>query len=572
MRRTQYFCSTLREDPAASDVAGHLLLLRGGFIQALAYGIFSFLPIGERVKLKVEAILRAEMEALGAQEVSLPVVHPAELWKESGRWNDIGSELVRFRDRGNREMVLAMTHEEVVADIVRKQVQSYRQLPSVLYQIQTKFRDEPRSRGGLIRAREFVMKDAYSVHASVADLDTFYSRMHGAYLTIFHRAGLQVVSVEADVGLMGGTAAHEFMYLSEIGEDQLVLCDACGYAANRQIATFQKAAVRDETVLALQEVATPDSTTIASLAAHLKVPESRTAKAAFFVADERLIFAVVRGDMEVSETKLANVVRALELRPAAPADLEGTGIVPGYASPIGIRGTTVVVDDTVAQSTNLVAGANRSGFHLLNTNYGRDYTADVIADIASAYPGAPCRRCGAPLRLVRGVEVGNIFKLGTKYSDAMGCTYLDESGQSQSVVMGSYGIGVGRLIGCVAQHCHDDRGLVWPVSLAPFHVNLIGLDLEHDSVRSACESLYERLLARGVEVLYDDRAERAGVKFNDADLLGIPLRVTVSRRTVAKGAAEIKARSADAIELATLDGAANNVIGRLAALGWTRSA
>lgn len=568
MRRSRFFCSTLREDPAASDVAGHLLLLRGGFIQPVAAGIYSFLPIGERVKRKVEAILRAEMESLGAQEVSLPVVQPAELWKESGRWDDIGPELVRLRDRNDREMVLAMTHEEVVAEMVRRQVRSYRQLPAALYQIQTKFRDEPRSRGGLIRGREFVMKDAYSIHASAADLDAFYSRMHESYLAIFHRVGLEVISVESDVGLMGGTAAHEFMYLSEIGEDQLVLCDSCGYAANRQVAGFQKVAVTDEQVEAVQEVPTPNTTTIASLAALLGVPESRTAKAAFFVAEERLIFAVVRGDMEVSETKLAHAVRALELRPAAPADLENTGIVPGYASPIGVSGATIVVDDLVVQSTNLVAGANRIGFHFMNTNYGRDYTADVVADISSAYVDAPCVRCGAPLRLVRGVEVGNIFKLGTKYSDALGCTYLDESGRSQPVVMGSYGIGVGRLIGCVAQECHDERGLSWPVSLAPFHVYLVGLDLDDESVRTVTERLYESLLQLGIEVLYDDRAERAGVKFNDADLLGMPLRVTVSRRTVAGSAAEVKPRSADSLELVALDRAADDILGRLRTLGW----
>jgi prolyl-tRNA synthetase len=570
MRRSSYFCSTLREDPAASDVAGHLLLLRGGFIQALASGVYSLLPIGERVKHKVEAILRTEMEALGAQEVSLPVVQPADLWKESGRWNDIGSELVRFQDRGNRDMVLAMTHEEVVADIVRRQVRSYRQLPAVLYQIQTKFRDEPRSRGGLIRAREFVMKDAYSCHASSSGLDEFYIRMHEAYLTIFRRAGLEVVSVQADVGLMGGTTAHEFMYLSEIGEDLLVLCDDCGYAANRQVATFRKEAITVKSALPMQEVPTPDTKTIASLAAYLNVPDSGTAKAAFFVADERVIFAVVRGDMEVSETKLANAVDAPELRPAAPADLESTGIVPGYASPIGISGATIVIDDLVARSTNLVAGANRAGFHMMNTNFGRDYTADVVADIASAYSDAPCTVCGSPLRLTRGVEVGNIFKLGTKYSDALGCTYLDESGHSQPVVMGSYGIGIGRLIGCVAQHYRDDRGLAWPVSLAPFHVNLVGLDLDDESVRAASEALYASLLKCGVEVLYDDRSERAGVKFNDADLLGIPLRVTVSRRTVANGAVEIKSRSRDEIYLIPLEGAAEDVVGRLGTLGWAR--
>ena len=543
-------------------------MLRGGYIQAVAAGIYSFLPIGERVKRKVEAILREEMEAVGGQEVSLPVVHPADVWKESGRWNDLGPELARFRDRGDREMVLAMTHEEIVADTIRKQVRSYRQLPVVLYQIQTKFRDEPRSRGGLIRAREFMMKDAYSCHASFEELDEYYRVMEAAYFTVFQRAGLEVMSVASDVGMMGGSMAHEFMYLSDIGEDQLALCDQCGYAANRQVATCRKVADTDEAARPIEEVATPGTTTIASLATYLGISTTRTAKAAFFMAKDRLIFAVVRGDMEVSESKLANVVGAVELRPAGEQDLDGAGIVPGYASPVGVTGATVVVDDLVARTPNLVAGANRSGYHLLNTNFGRDYDAAFVADIAAVDAGAPCSTCGAPLRLVRGVEVGNIFKLGTKYSDALGCTFLDDRGETKSVIMGSYGIGVGRLIGCVAQQCHDERGLVWPVSVAPFQVNLIGLDLDLEGVRNACEMLYDELTRRGIEVLFDDRAERAGVKFNDADLLGMPLRVTVSRRTLAREAAELKSRSSSEGEDVPLDGAAESVAARLRAVGW----
>lgn len=568
MRRSSLFCSTRRDDPAVSEVAGHLLLLRGSFIQPLAAGIYSFLPLGESVKRKVEAILREEMELVGGQEVSLPVVHPADLWKESGRWNDIGSELARFKDRNDRDMVLAMTHEEIVADLLRKQVRSYRQLPAVLFQIQTKFRDEPRSRGGLIRAREFVMKDAYSCHATFGELDEFYPLMHQAYLNVFLRAGLDVISVEADVGMMGGLLAHEFMYLSEIGEDQLVLCNACGYAANLQVAGFRKEPRSRASAEAMQEVATPNATTIATLAEYLDVPKSSTAKAAFFSADDRLVFAVVRGDMEVSETKLAHALHLQELHPATADELDGTGIVPGYASPIGIQGVTVVVDDLVAASSNLIAGANRHGFHFLNTNYGRDYAANVVTDIAAAYPGAPCVSCGAALRIERGVEVGNIFKLGTKYSDAMGCLFLDEGGRSKPVVMGSYGIGVGRLIGCIAQQCRDERGLVWPVSVAPFQVNLVGLDLVDESVLNACETLYRELRESGVEVLYDDRSERAGVKFNDADLLGMPLRVTLSRRTLSVGSVEVKPRSSNDPEHVLLADAVQWVLSALSRLGW----
>jgi prolyl-tRNA synthetase len=665
MRRSQLFGETLRQAPAEIEIAGHQLLVRGGYIQPLATGIYSFLPLGQLVKGKVEAMLREEMEGIGAQEVTLPVVQPAEIWQESGRWQSIGSELARFTDRAGRSLVLAMTHEEVVADLLRKTIQSYRQLPQVLYQIQTKFRDEPRSRGGLLRAREFTMKDAYSAHASLEDLDRYYPRVCEAYLRIFRRCGLEVLPVQADTGMMGGSGADEFMYLTPIGEDVLALCPACNYAANRQVATFRKDAPEAEEPLPIERVATPETKTIADLAALLAIPAARTAKATFFVATvqsdpaeraprrqgraqntadglsiegvqaprgtadpaglaeygagetpalpeelalegtkrgsgaarygagetpalpeegmrtsaspvrdrvgERLIFAVVRGDMEVNETKLANAVGASELRPAQAEDLAGTDIVPGYASPIGIRGATVVVDDLVLRSPNLVAGANLEGYHLRHTNAGRDYTADIVADIARAYEGAPCPRCGAPLRLERGVEVGNTFKLGTKYSRALGAQYLDEAGQLRDIVMGSYGIGVGRLIACVAEAHHDERGLIWPAALAPFAVYLVGLDPMDAAVRAATEALYEELRAERIAVLYDDRDERAGVKFNDADLLGMPLRVTVSRRTLRVNAVEMKGRTDSEGRQAPLAEAVGQIRDALADSGTPRA-
>jgi len=543
MRRSHLFCETLRQNPSDTDMAGHALLLRGGFVQPLAAGIYSLLPLGERVRAKIETILCEEMDAIGGQQISMPVVHPAELWQETGRWYDIGDELVRFKDRGDRDMVLAMTHEEVIADLLRKQIRSYRQLPVMLYQLQTKFRDEPRARGGLIRVREFVMKDAYSCHATFDDLDAYYPRVYQAYFNCFLRAGIDVLSVQADVGMMGGTMAHEFMFVSDIGEDQLVLCANCGYAANRQIAEFRKVSIPDEVERPLEEVETPGTQTIAALASLLDIPESQTAKATFFMADERLIFAVVRGDMEVNETKLINAVGASELRSARADELLTAGIVAGYASPIGVSGVTVVVDDAIAEAKNLVAGANRENYHFRDTNFPRDYQADIVTDIASAFEGAACPQCGSAVHLVRGVEVGNIFKLGTKYTEGLNATFLDEHGQSHYIVMGSYGIGVGRLMGCVAQARHDDRGLLWPVSIAPYHVYLVGLDSDDDDVREATERLYDDLRERGIEVLYDDRKERAGVKFNDADLLGMPVRVTVSRRTVANHSVEIKLRA-----------------------------
>ena len=566
MRRTTLFCETLRQNPADAETAGHQLLLRGGFVQPLAAGIYSFLPLGERVRRKVQQIVREEMDAIDGQEITMPVVQPAELWRESGRWHKFGPELARFRDRGDRDMVLATTHEEVVTDLLRRQVRSYRQLPVVLYQFQTKFRDEPRARGGLIRTREFTMKDAYSCHLSTDDLDRYYPRMHQAYFNAFRRAGIEPIAVLADVGMMGGTMAHEFMFLTPIGEDQLALCDACGYSANRQVATFRKDDPPAEAPLPLEEVATPGTKTIAALAELLDIPASRTAKAAFFMAGARLIFAVVRGDMEVNETKLANAVGATELRPANAADLEGTGIVAGYASPIGVTGATVVVDDLVARSPNLVAGANRAGYHLRNTNFPRDYAADIVADIAAASAGAPCPQCGAPLALARGVEIGNTFKLGTRYSAARGATFLDDQGQLREIVMGSYGIGIGRLIACIAEGHRDERGLVWPAAVAPFAVYLVGLDLEDEAVRAAAEELYRVLGAAGVEVLFDDRAERAGVKFNDADLLGLPLRLTLGRRALQQGAVEVKARAGGEARLVPLAEAPAQVGAALARL------
>jgi prolyl-tRNA synthetase len=543
MRRTQFFCHTLRDNPADAEHAGHRLLLRGAYIAPLATGIYSFLPLGERLKRRIEHILREEMDAVGGQEVELPLVQPAELWAESGRLTSIGEELTRFPDRAGRQFVLAMTHEEAVADLLRRQVRSHRQLPVVLYQLQTKFRDERRPRGGLLRTREFAMKDAYSGHASDEDLATFYPRMYQAYCNVCRRCGLDVLGVGADAGVMGGGVNHEVVWPNAIGEEEVARCDACGYAATTDVASFAEPAPAGERLLPPEEVATPDARTIAALADLLGVPTSRTAKAAFFSGNGRLIFAVVRGDMEVNERKLARECGVAELRPADAEELAAAGIVAGYASPIGVRGTTVVVDRVVARSPNLVAGANRAGYHLRNTNYPRDYAADVAADIAAVYGGAPCPRCAAPLRLIRAVEVGHLFRLGTRYSEALGATFLDERGTARPIVMASYGIGIGRLIACLAEAFHDERGLTWPASVAPFDVYLVGLDLSLPDVRSAAEGLYQGLRAAGIAPLYDDRPESAGVKFNDADLLGMPLRLTVGRRSLQRGVAELVQRS-----------------------------
>jgi prolyl-tRNA synthetase len=561
MRMSKLFSQTLREAPAEAEIASHQLLLRAGFISQLAAGIFSYLPLAHRSITKIENILRQEMNAIGGQEITMPVVHPAELWKETGRWYAVGSEMGRFLDKSGRDMVLAMTHEEVVADLVRKEIRSYRQLPALIYHVQTKWRDDPRPRAGLIRVREFTMKDSYSLDADWEGLDRQYRAHYQAYFNIFHRCGLTVMAVEADVGMMGGRLAHEFMYLTPAGEDTLLICETCGYAANRQIALFQKPEAQQEDPLPLEEVATPGAKTIQALADYLQVPKSRTAKAVFLMADiqdgqevkSQLVFAIVRGDMEVNETKLLQALHAKELRPASEEEIIAAGAVPGYASPIDIQGTTIVLDDAIPGSPNLVAGANKTGYHLRNVNYGRDYQADLVADIAAAEEGSLCPECGQPMIARRGVEVGNIFKLGTRYTEAMGATFQDRDGQALPVVMGSYGIGSGRLLACIAEEHHDQNGLVWPITVAPYQIHLVALGSKERTASSSSDSdpaaiadhLYLDLQEAGFEVLFDDRPESPGVKFKDADLIGIPIRITVSERSLQSGGVEFKLRDLD---------------------------
>jgi prolyl-tRNA synthetase len=546
MRLSRLFFTTLRDDPAEAEMVSHRLLVRAGYVRQLGSGIYSLLPLGFAVSKKVEQVIREEMNAIGGQEMEMPVVQPADLWKESGRYAKIGPELVRFKDRGGRDMVLAMTHEEVVTDLVRDFVNSYRQLPTIVYHFQTKFRDEPRARGGLIRVREFVMKDSYTLDADEEGLDHGYELHRGAYTRIFDRLGLETVVVGADVGIMGGTGADEFMVINDNGEDTLVLCDSCGYAANQQIAVVAHADPASEEPKPTEEVATPGTDTIASLAAQLGVGTDRTAKATFFMTtDGRLITAVVRGDFEVNETKLANAVKAVGgLRPAHGDEIKAAGMEPGYASPIGAHDTVVVLDDLAARSPNLVAGANRHGYHLLNVNHERDFTGDLVVDIRNARDGDPCPRCGTPVVLRHGIEVGNIFKLGTDFTEALGATYLAEDGSRRLVVMGSYGIGLGRAVACIVEEHHDDKGIVWPPAVAPYAAHLVALGAAKDpAVAEAAEALYRRLTDAGVDVLYDDRDESPGVKLTDAELLGMPTIVTISTRSMAGGGAEVTDRA-----------------------------
>ena len=559
MRLSKAFSTTLREVPSDAEIPSHQLLLRAGFIRQLGAGIFTYLPLARRAMNRIEAIMREEINAIGGQELTMPVVHPADVWQETGRWSQIGGEMARFRDRTGHDMVLAMTHEEVVTDLARREIQSYRQLPQLIYHIQTKFRDDPRPRAGLIRVREFTMLDSYSLDRDWEGLDAQYQAHYDTYFRIFNRCGLPVRAVGSDTGMMGGKEAHEYMYLTPVGEDTLMFCDSCNYAANRQVAAFAKPHPVPETLLPVEKVATPNVTSIADLTAFLEIPPAKTAKAVFMMAElagqekPLLIFAVLRGDMALNETKLVNAVASARkgsiqnLRPALNEEIEAIGATPGYASPIGIQreNVLVVADDLLAHSPNMVAGANEAGFHLRNTNLGRDYQADIIADIAQAEDGAPCPQCGGKLEAKRGVEVGNIFKLGTRYTEALDATFLDEEGESHPIIMGSYGIGVGRLLACVAEEHNDEMGLIWPVSLAPYPVHLVVLNSKDGSAEAAAEQLYTELVEAGLEPLYDDRDERAGVKFNDADLIGLPLRVTVSHRALAQGGYEFKRRDQD---------------------------
>ena len=548
-RVSNLFGGTLRHTPAEADLESHALLLRAGYVRQLASGIFSLLPLGWRALRKIEQILREEMDRIGGQELSLPVVHPADLWQATGRWHQIDATLARFRDRRERDLVLAMTHEEAVAFHAASEITSYRQLPALVYQVQTKFRDELRPRGGLIRVREFRMKDSYSLDRDQAGLERQYRAHYEAYQRIGRRVGVPLTAVRSDTGMMGGAVAHEFMYLTAAGEDSLVLCVKCGYAANRDVAEFalQPTAAGPE---ALAEVHTPGTATIDDLAAYLGIAPRQTAKMVFYAATadasgrSTVVAAVVRGDLEVNPIQVQHLAGVGELRPAHADEIAATGMVPGFASPVGIDpGAAIfVVDRWVAESANLVMGANRIDYHLRHVCCGRDYQPTVVGPVAAAFDGAPCASCGSPLRLARGVEVGNIFQLGTRYADALEARFTDEAGTAHPIVMGSYGIGLERLLACVAEEHRDEHGLLLPVSVAPYQVALVALARKEETWQAA-ERVFADLVAAGIEVLYDDRRDlSAGVKFNDADLRGLPLRVVIGERSLASGGAELSRR------------------------------
>ena len=554
MRTSHLFGQTLREAPGEADVISHQLLVRAGFIRQLGAGIFTYLHLAKRSITKIENLIRKEMDAIDGQEISMPVVHPADIWKETGRWQQIGSEMGRFKDKNDHDMVLAMTHEEVVGDLARREIQSYKQLPRLIYHIQTKWRDDPRPHAGLIRVREFTMKNSYSLDLDSDGLDQQYRAHYQAYFNIFNQCALPVTTIKSDTGMMGGSMAHEFMYLSIIGEDTLLICDRCGYKANRQVARFKKEPLPIEELKEVVKVSTPGTHTIESLANYLNIHKKKTAKAVFFMAQfqeadqvkEKFIFAVVRGDMEINETKLLNAIKAKDLRPARDDEILAIGAVPGFASPVGIKDIFTIVDDIIPDSCNLVSGANENDHHILNVNYPRDFSADLVVDIASANEGYGCPECGNPLNANRGIEVGNIFKLGTRYSEAFDCNYLARDGSLKPVYMGSYGIGIGRLLACIVEEHHDHNGILWPASVAPYHIHMVLLrGRGDDTSETIAENLYQELLSAGLEVLYDDSYDSPGVKFNNADLAGCPIRITVSDRATSQGGIEVKFRDQD---------------------------
>jgi prolyl-tRNA synthetase len=518
-------------------------MLRAGLIYQVAAGIYASLPLAFKSLRKIEAIIREEMDRAGGQELLMPALQPMELWEQTGRGAAFGDNLFSLEDRRGRPMVLAPTHEEVVTGIVKANVQSYRDLPVVLYQIQTKFRDEPRPRAGLVRVREFVMKDAYSFNADEESLDDSYQAMAQAYKNIYRRCGLPVLMAEADSGAIGGKDSHEFILTTPTGEDTVITCSACGYTANAEKASgvYHELSAEDEE--SLEEVSTPGVKTIDGLAQYLNISDEKTFKAVFYMADGELVFVTIRGDLEVNDIKLKNALHASDLHLADDQEVAKAGLVAGSASAIGIHDIKRVGDLSITRGNNFVVGGNKPDTHLRGANYPRDFQVDILTDIALARPGQGCPNCGQPLEAVRGVEVGHIFKLGTFFSEALGANYLDQNGQHQPILMGCYGIGVGRLLAAAIEQNHDDKGIAFPATIAPYQVHLVGLNLADEQVAEEAERLYQELQDQGIEVLFDDRTEQtAGVKLNDVDLLGLPVRLVVSPRNMKAGVVEFKQR------------------------------
>ncbi len=538
----------LPDDPKDAQTPGHRLMLRGGYIRQIGQGIYSLLPLAWRACAAVETIIREEMDAIGGQELLMPVTSPAELWQESGRWDNIGGELVRFTDRTEHQYVLNMTHEEVIVDVARGNIDSYRQLPCMVYQIQTKFRDEPRSRAGLIRVREFTMKDAYSFHRTEEDLKDYYMKVHRAYHRIFKRAGLRnVIDIESDSGMMGGSVAHEFMLVTPIGEDTLVVCEESGYRANREVAKGVRAYDSKEEPQPLQDVETPGQKTIEEVTNFLGSDSKHACKCVAFMDENRAVLAFVRGDYDVNQAKLKKAANAPDLRPMQDEEFAAIGSVAGYVGPVGLdpEKVTLVFDESVVKSPNLIVGANKRDWHKTGFNFDRDMEGGIIADITDVVEGDLCPLSGKPLTLTRGIEVGNIFQLGYKYTKAMQFQYNEEDGTLREPIMGCYGIGVGRTMASVVEESHDDNGPVWPISIAPYKVQICCLQAKKEEIAAAANKAYEELRTAGLDPLLDARGVSAGFMFADADLIGAPIRLIFSKRNLEKGVAEVRYRMVD---------------------------
>ena len=556
MRVSKLYAPTLREVPAEAEVVSHQLMLRAGFMRKAAGGIYTYLPLAWRVLKKIERIVREEMDAKGSQELLMPIVQPAEIWQESGRWDVYGAEMFRLQDRHNRCFCLGPTHEEMVTTLIRGDVRSYRQLPLSVYQIQNKYRDERRPRFGLMRGREFIMKDAYSFDRDEAGLDRSYQDMYDAYTNIFTRCGLNFRPVEADSGAIGGSGSHEFMVIADSGEAEIVFCTSCDYAANVEKAELFPLEAEEEAMLTKEEVVTPDCKTIVDVCAYLKLPVDHSVKAVAYNSEKGLILCFVRGDHEVNEIKVINTCGVIDLEMATEEQLAAAGTVGGYMGPVGIdnKKVIVVVDATVMKMHNVCCGANKEGFHFINVNPDRDFTPTYVADIRLIQEGDPCPHCGGEVSKARGIEVGQVFKLFTKYSSALKATYLDENGKEQPMVMGCYGVGVSRTMAAAIEQNYDDNGIIWPIEIAPYHVLVVPVNTKDEASAAKAEEIYMQLKKVGLETVIDDRNERPGVKFKDADLIGYPLRVVVGPKTLTEGKLEVKIRKTGEIRYLPLDG------------------
>jgi prolyl-tRNA synthetase len=568
MRMSQTLIPTLKEAPSEAEVPSHILMVRGGYLRKVAAGVYSFLPLGWRVVKKVEKIIREELDGAGCSEVFLPAVIPAELWQQSGRWDKYGAQLLRFKDRKGADFVIGPTHEEVICALVRDDVRSWRQLPLNLYQIQTKFRDELRPRAGLMRGREFIMKDGYSFHVDEADTQREYKKMYDTYSRIFTRCGLAFRAVEADTGNIGGSSSHEFQVLTETGEDALVACDNCDYAANVEQAVARQVAGTPNPTQPVKKVATPGKHTIAEVSGFFGVPPEKLVKTLIYLGDGKPIAVMVRGDREVNEIKLAKALGVDTLALAGDAAVkEVTGAGVGFAGPVGLRTPVpVYVDVEVAVLSDFVVGANEDDAHLTGVNVERDFKPAAVADYRTAAAGDVCARCEkGHLVAYRGIEVGQVFFLGTKYSKPMGVTFLDTDGQEKPAVMGTYGIGVTRIVAAAIEQNHDKDGIIWPVPLAPFEATVLALQLDDPTVVATAKKLYEELSAAGIDVLFDDRDERPGVKFKDADLIGIPFRLAIGKKGVAEGIVELKRRNGSEVRKLKIDEAVKIVVAEIQA-------